>query len=247
MEDEDEDSLDGGLGAVKPSSAVVAAASALRNEILRRGAEDTLLGSEEELTQRLGVSQPTFRQAARLLEYEELLTVRRGMGGGYFMRRPSAKVVARMAATYLAARRTDFSDVMQTQHALESEVIRRLAEIPQQETRRRLSEHIGATPALQDPINIPSTFRAINRFWRLAGQLSGSESLALFTLASQAYAIQFASINLSRSQISAYLYNLSKMADAISAGSSAKAIAIRQKSNTLMLSWISEDGGQGAT
>lgn len=62
---------------------ITTAASALR-EIIWSAAEGQLLGSEEDLTAMLGVSRPTVRQVARLLEREGLLKVRRGVNGGYF-------------------------------------------------------------------------------------------------------------------------------------------------------------------
>jgi len=50
-------------------SAAHRAAHALREDILARE-DGELLGSEDELMERLGVSRPTLRQAARLLEHE---------------------------------------------------------------------------------------------------------------------------------------------------------------------------------
>lgn len=47
-----------------------------------------LLGSEQDLTTELGTSRETLRQAARLLEREGVLKVRRGLKGGYFAARP---------------------------------------------------------------------------------------------------------------------------------------------------------------
>jgi len=46
--------------------------------------EGALIGSEESLIADLGVSRSTLRQAARLLEREGLLRVKRGINGGYY-------------------------------------------------------------------------------------------------------------------------------------------------------------------
>jgi len=46
------------------------AAQQLRQEILECG-EGTLLGSEDELMKQFGISRPTLRQTARLLEHEQ--------------------------------------------------------------------------------------------------------------------------------------------------------------------------------
>ncbi|MGJ3627919.1 GntR family transcriptional regulator [Sphingomonas sp. MMS24-JH45] len=53
--------------------------------------EGTLLGSEEALMTRLGVSRPTLRQAAGLVAQDQLITIKRGVNGGYSPRpRPAA-------------------------------------------------------------------------------------------------------------------------------------------------------------
>jgi len=77
--------------------------AAIREEALRLG-HDTLLGSEDELVARFGVSRPTFRQAAKLLEQEQLLKIKRGVGGGYFVQRPTGEAVAHVTAVYLHSR-----------------------------------------------------------------------------------------------------------------------------------------------
>lgn len=78
------------------SSRVLSIARALRNDALRKP-EGSLIGSEEELVERYGVSRPTLRQAASLVAQEQLVHVRRGVGGGYFTRRPDSHSVAHMA------------------------------------------------------------------------------------------------------------------------------------------------------
>ena len=75
------------------SSAVRKIAKALRIESLNSD-EGTLLGSEEDMLSRHKVSRPTFRQAAALVAQEQLLTIRRGVGGGYFVTRPKPEAVA---------------------------------------------------------------------------------------------------------------------------------------------------------
>lgn len=55
--------------------------------------EGDLLGNEETLTRQLLVSVSTVRQAARLLEREGIVLVRRGRGGGYFAARPGERTI----------------------------------------------------------------------------------------------------------------------------------------------------------
>jgi DNA-binding GntR family transcriptional regulator len=76
------------------------AAAKLREVILARepGAQ---IGSLNEVSDFLGVGIVTVQQAARVLEHEGLLTVRRGPGGGYYGARPDDAALERALATYL--------------------------------------------------------------------------------------------------------------------------------------------------
>ncbi len=62
------------------------------------------MGSEADLASEIGVSLPTLRQAARMLEYEQLLTIKPGKGGGYFTRRPSIETAIKSASQYLSSK-----------------------------------------------------------------------------------------------------------------------------------------------
>jgi DNA-binding FadR family transcriptional regulator len=83
-------------------SAVERIAGELRERALSAKDGDSL-GSEEELSNEFGVSKPTLRQAARLLQYEDILQVKRGVHGGYFARRPQLDMIARLAGMHLRA------------------------------------------------------------------------------------------------------------------------------------------------
>jgi DNA-binding FadR family transcriptional regulator len=95
----------------KVFSAARNTADTLRREIMGRKDGD-MLGSEDELIAKLNVSRPTFRQAAKLLEQEQLLAIKRGVGGGYFARHPSSEAVVHTAAVYLQARKATLADVV---------------------------------------------------------------------------------------------------------------------------------------
>ena len=79
---------------------VQAAAAKLRDVILTRepGAQ---IGSLNEVAELLGVGIVTVQQAARVLEHEGLLAVRRGPGGGYYGTRPDEAALERAFAAYL--------------------------------------------------------------------------------------------------------------------------------------------------
>lgn len=88
---------------LKPTSTADRVATILRDRILSTE-EGAYLGSEGELATEIGVSLPTLRQAARMLEYEQLLQIKPGKGGGYFTRRPSIETAIKSASQYLSSK-----------------------------------------------------------------------------------------------------------------------------------------------
>src|SRR3546814_1757416 len=68
---------------------------------------DTQIGSLPEIAQTLGVGIVTVQQAARILEHEGLLAVRRGPGGGYYGKRPDAGALQRALAAYMRVHRSE--------------------------------------------------------------------------------------------------------------------------------------------
>jgi len=84
--------------------------------------EGELLGSEEELIAELGVSRPTLRQASAQVIQENLIAVRRGVGGGYFACVPNSMTVSRMAAIYLQSRNLHLPDILQALKPLRTEI-----------------------------------------------------------------------------------------------------------------------------
>ena len=88
---------------LKPSSTADRVANILRDRILGM-AENAYMGSEADIAAEIGVSMPTLRQASRMLEYEELLVVKPGKGGGYFTRRPTIETAIKSASQYLSAK-----------------------------------------------------------------------------------------------------------------------------------------------
>jgi GntR family transcriptional repressor for pyruvate dehydrogenase complex len=129
-----------------------ATADVLREEIFSRNKSEDFLGSEEELLERLGVSRPTLRQAARILESEDLLTVRRGWNGGFYTRRPDATAVARISGLYLRSQETTFGDVWGTLSLVGAEAARLAAASDDLAARRDLLRMVlEADP--EDPAN----------------------------------------------------------------------------------------------
>jgi GntR family transcriptional repressor for pyruvate dehydrogenase complex len=112
------------------TAAPQATADVIREDILSRDEESGLLGSEDDLLERLGVSRPTLRQATRILEQENLIFVRRGVNGGLFFRRPDASAVTHTTVVFLRSRHTSVQEVFDTRLLLEVDCATLAAKAP---------------------------------------------------------------------------------------------------------------------
>ncbi|MCI4592332.1 GntR family transcriptional regulator [Sphingobium sp. BYY-5] len=90
---------------------VANAAEALRGRIFARPAGEQI-GSLTTLARELGVGIVTVQQAARILEHEGILEVRRGPGGGYYGRRPGLADLERMLSAYLYSEPGSWREVL---------------------------------------------------------------------------------------------------------------------------------------
>lgn len=92
----------------------------LRRQIVRGELhEGEALPSEVTLTERYGVSRPTLREAFRVLEAEQLITVRRGARGGAIVHEPSAAMVARYAGFVLEHAGSTLADICEARVQIE--------------------------------------------------------------------------------------------------------------------------------
>jgi GntR family transcriptional regulator, transcriptional repressor for pyruvate dehydrogenase complex len=103
-------------------SIVSTTAEKMRDLILAR-APDEMIGSLPDVAKVLGVGTATVQQAARVLEHEGLLHVRRGPGGGYFGRRPDALALERSLEAYLRVRLADNYEALEMMTLLDCELM----------------------------------------------------------------------------------------------------------------------------
>ena len=116
-----------GLGAARYIGQVVRApktaeliATLYRRQIVRSELRpgDTL-PSEQQLMEQFGVSRPTLREAFRILEAEDLISVKRGSRGGARVTQPSLSVAARYVGLLLQVQGTTIADVYEARMVLE--------------------------------------------------------------------------------------------------------------------------------
>jgi GntR family transcriptional repressor for pyruvate dehydrogenase complex len=127
-----------------PRHLVQATAARLRDIILARE-PDAQIGSLNEVAQLLGVGVVTVQQAARVLEHEGLLAVRRGPGGGYYGKRPDEAALERSVAAYVRVHPAALQEVSEIVSLLDCELIpaaARCTDEVQHAALRRLSEEV---------------------------------------------------------------------------------------------------------
>ena len=98
------------------------AAATLRDLILDTE-PDAQIGSLNEVAQQLGVGIVTVQQAARILEHEGLLTVKRGPGGGYYGARPDGSAIERIFATYMRVYNFGYREAFEMMMLLDCDII----------------------------------------------------------------------------------------------------------------------------
>lgn len=86
--------------------------AARMRELIFARPEGEQIGSLPELAKNLGVGIVTVQQAARILEHEGLLEVRRGPGGGYYGSRPDAADLERALAAYMRSQPASWEEAL---------------------------------------------------------------------------------------------------------------------------------------
>jgi DNA-binding FadR family transcriptional regulator len=169
------------LKRVTITSAAWQTADRIVDEILAYEGNDDewLLGSEDELMRQLGIGRPTIRQAARLLEQQQLLTVRRGPRGGLFARRPTGEGVTGAARVFLQSQDTTFRQLLEVELVLSPVCAARAAANPDIEARTSLLSHYDELS--EDAYLSTRRFMELARdFQRRVAELSQSPVLFLF-------------------------------------------------------------------
>jgi DNA-binding FadR family transcriptional regulator len=106
---------------------VPATADRLREKVFAAEPE-AFLGSLKGLADELGVGIVTLQQAARVLEHEGLLEVRRGPGGGYYGKRPDEAALQRAITAYIRMHPVAYAEALDIMTLLFCELVAAAAE-----------------------------------------------------------------------------------------------------------------------
>jgi len=161
------------------ASAVDQVAKRIREDVFQL-ADGAFLGSEEDLILRYNVSRPTLRQAAGLVIQEQLLLARRGVGGGFFVRRPDTDVVTHIVSQYLRSRNVGIRQLADAVRPIRVEIARLAALSDDEQARARIVEFLAEEEQAGEKLEFQSFLQRERAFNHLLGDLSGSATLSLF-------------------------------------------------------------------
>ena len=118
---------------------LVAAAVARLREMIVAHPPETQIGSLPDLAKVLGVGIVTVQQAARVLEHEGFLRVRRGPGGGYYGARPDADGLSHAISGFLALHHSAHPEAIDIITLLDCELMAAAARATNEALRQELA------------------------------------------------------------------------------------------------------------
>jgi DNA-binding FadR family transcriptional regulator len=124
--------------ATRQGQQLVQIAAAKLRELILDQEPETQIGSLREVAAQLGVGIVTVQQAARILEHEGLLAVRRGPGGGYYGTRPDEAVLERMIAAYIRVHGSAYLEAREMMSLLNCELAAAAANCTQPELHKEM-------------------------------------------------------------------------------------------------------------
>lgn len=231
----------------KPTTAVARAADQLR-EIILGGEDGAYLGSEEQLIERLGVSRPTFRQAARLLDHEQILASKRGHSGGFYARWPSIDAVAHNASIYLRVERASIRDVSIAAAQLVQEASRLAALSTDKAARRRFEEFLEQDRrALASTQTADDFMRSEAEFIDLLGVMCGNPVIKLFVSILYQFGapLVFRHVCQTAERVAASRDARIRVSEAVLSGDAELAMLLWRRRGELQYGWLLEELGDG--
>jgi DNA-binding FadR family transcriptional regulator len=137
-----------------------------------------LLGSEAKLMARHEASRAVIREAIRLLEFHQVVTTRRGPGGGVFVAAPSIDAVAEAMAVHLDFQGIDRQQLFEVRCALEVATVHLAAT----SFDPRRMEQLEAMLAAERDAQIEVVGQASHAWHGMIAELTGNRAVLLFIL-----------------------------------------------------------------
>jgi GntR family transcriptional regulator, transcriptional repressor for pyruvate dehydrogenase complex len=222
-------------------SLVTQAAQAL-SDLSMKHAPGAYLGAEDDLLARLSVSRPTLRQAAKIVENDRLISVRRGIKGGFYAERPNAADAIKSLARYLRLNGATIADVFAVTRLISEEAGALAAANPDKDARQQIAQFRDAIDENATPGAI---VRAEAALARLMADMSGNPALQLvmeigYTFGMEERGVRFYADEADRERTRNLQHGL---CDAILAGDAEIARLMMRRRSALVAEWIDRDLG----
>lgn len=150
----------------------------IRGQIVRGELkEGDSLPPEGQLMETLGISRPTLREAYRILEAENLISVVRGSRSGATVHQPHVEVAARYAGYVLQAQSTTIADLYEARQAIEPFVVRTLCRTDSKRATARLRKYLDQLNAYIVAGEAREFLKGTVEFHRLLVEVSGNKTL----------------------------------------------------------------------
>lgn len=202
------------------------------------------LGSEQELSDLLAISRPTFRQAVRVLEQDQLLEKRMGPHGGCYAARPDSRTTARAAALYLQVEQANLRDLMQVTQALQQCLLTLACQSDRVAEKARLRTFLDHLATQGHPEDLPRFLEAERSFEQLVTSIAGNPALRLFLQIARQFVdesaasqVLIANPAMRRMRCAAW----SRLGEAILAGDAAQALAIATQQGSAFAALVPGD------
>jgi DNA-binding FadR family transcriptional regulator len=164
-----------------PKTAEMVAAHIRRRIIRGELTEGDFLPPEAQVTAALGISRPTLREAFRILEAENLISVLRGSRSGARVHKPRVEGAARYAGFVLQADGTTVADIYEARLAIEPFIARRLAETRPAGATDRLKAETQRLRLMLEGGRYVEFMIGIAEFHRILVEISGQHTLLFLT------------------------------------------------------------------
>ena len=134
------------------------------------------LGAEQDLLASLGISRPTLRQAAKIVESDRLISVRRGTHGGFYAERPDAADAIRALTRFLRLRGATIGHVAAVNRMVSEEAAGLAAGCADEALRSQLA---GFAATIEDNDTPRAMILAETELARLIAMMSGNPAIEL--------------------------------------------------------------------
>jgi DNA-binding FadR family transcriptional regulator len=189
-----------------------------------------------------------LRLAAALVAQENLLKVKRGVGGGYFASRPDSRVVAHIAAIYLRTRETRVSEVIRSVEPIRVELAKLAAASDNETARDEMRRFVARERETTDGEHAYREFlRSEREFGNLLGKMAGNGVISLFQLILFHFSGMLGrdeDIYINRpNRVEEYRQMRNRLADAVIEGDAQMAAVAAQRCAQKASEWLLEDLG----